>query len=157
MTAILGQSHVVQLLTYVDCLRCVMRMLPHSGWSIGTVVVSLTAVISLVVAGGAPRALFAGVADAQSAGSGPCGLNQAAFCETFDQAAGTGNRSGQLNGTLWGVSRVIGGSGTNFGQQEFNAWSPTQMQTCGGTTTTQPDNDVIICNGQVREALNDNE
>jgi len=134
-----------------------MRMLPNSGWTIGTVVVSVTAVISLVLGGGVPRALFAGVADAQSVASGPCGLNQTALCETFDQPAGIGNRSGQLNGTLWGVSRAIGGSGTNFGQQEYNAWSPTQMQACGGTTTVQPDNDVIICNGQVREAVNDND
>ena len=27
-----------------------------------------------------------------------------AFCDTFDQPAGTGNRSGDLNGAVWGVS-----------------------------------------------------
>ena len=102
-------------------------------------------------------AIVAGSAHAQAAGTGPCGLSQPALCETFDQPAGIGDRSGQLNGTLWGVSRTIGGSGTNFGQQEFNAWSPTQLRTCGGTSTAQPDNDIIVCNGQVREALNDNE
>ena len=41
-----------------------------------------------------------------------------AFCDTFDTAAGIGNRSGQLNGTIWGVSRWTGdmnfGSGSAF-------------------------------------------
>jgi hypothetical protein len=55
------------------------------------------------------------------------------------------------------VSRAIGTGGTNFGQSEFNAWTSTQMQGCGGATNVQPDNDIIVCNGQVREAVNDNE
>src|SRR5690348_1396148 len=47
---------------------------------------------------------------AQTAGG--CSLSQPAFCDTFDAPAGTGNRSGQLNGTVWGVSRTTGH--TNF-------------------------------------------
>src|SRR6202171_4642274 len=63
--------------------------------------------------------------------SGACAVSQPAFCETFDLPAGTGNRSGQLNGTLWGVSRTTGNN--NVGGL-FNAWSPTQLQGCGGTS-----------------------
>ena len=31
-----------------------------------------------------------------------------------------------------------------------------QIQTCNGTKTVTPPNDVVICNGQLREASNDN-
>src|SRR5262249_54966328 len=42
--------------------------------------------------------------------SAPAG-DTAAFCDTFDQPLGTGNRAGDLNGTVWGISRIIAGSG----------------------------------------------
>ena len=32
----------------------------------------------------------------------------------------------------------------------------TQLQTCNGTITVTPPNDIMICNGQLREASNDN-
>jgi hypothetical protein len=99
----------------------------------------------------------AGTAEAANTSAalvGPCALNQPAFCDSFDAPAGTGNRSGQLNGTVWGVSRAIGG-GANFGQLQYNAWGLTQLETCNGTTTVKPEDDVIICNGQLREAVND--
>jgi hypothetical protein len=57
---------------------------------------------------------------------GSCTLQSAtaplAFCETFDAPAGTGNRSGDLNGKVWGVSRILGD--TNFGQGTANAAPP---------------------------------
>lgn len=78
------------------------------------------------------------------------------FCDTFDAPAGTGTRSGDLNGNVWGVSREIGG-GTNFGQSQYNQWNATVLQKCDGTTpTVTPPNDIMICNGQLREASNDN-
>jgi hypothetical protein len=89
----------------------------------------------------------------------PCQFQRAdqplnvALCETFDQPAGIGNRSGDLNGTLWGVSRAIGH--TNFGQGQYQAASAAVMQKCGTAVTVQPANDVAICNGQVVEAVND--
>lgn len=46
-----------------------------------------------------------------------CGLPNPAFCETFDSPDGNGNRSGDLNGTLWGVSRQLGA--VNFGQGQY--------------------------------------
>lgn len=83
-----------------------------------------------------------------------CGLSSTTFCETFNAPAGTGNRSGQLNGVLWGVSRTT--SSIDFGQNLYNAWSPTQVVGCSGTVAGRPDaTDVIICNGQVREASTD--
>jgi hypothetical protein len=76
------------------------------------------------------------------------------FCETFDAPAGIGNRAGDLNGNVWGVSRAS--AWVNLGQGWFNAWAPTQLQTCNGTVTVMAPNDVIVCNGQLREASNDN-
>jgi hypothetical protein len=98
---------------------------------------------------------LAGPASAQ----GSCALQSAtsplAFCDTFDGPAGIGNRSGDLNGTVWGVSRLLGD--TNFGQGTANAAPPTSLVGCGGTSTVLPPHDVIVCNGQLREATNDNE
>src|SRR5450631_3187523 len=91
-------------------------------------------------------ATFACVDGAAAAGN--CGLAQVAFCDTFDAPAGTGNRSGQLNGTVWGVSRVLGA--VNFGQGQFDAAPATALVGCSGTSTVRPPNDVIICNGQLR-------
>jgi hypothetical protein len=89
---------------------------------------------------------------------GSCTLQSAtlplAFCDTFDAPAGTGNRSGDLNGTVWGVSRILGD--TNFGQGTANAAPPTSLLGCGGSSTVLPPHDVIVCNGQLREATNDN-
>jgi len=89
---------------------------------------------------------------------GSCTLQSAtsplAFCDTFDAPAGTGNRSGDLNGTVWGVSRILGD--TNFGQGTANAAPPTSLLGCGGASTVLPPHDVIVCNGQLREATNDN-
>jgi hypothetical protein len=129
-----------------------MRRLP---WFIGAVVASLLVGFWAVRGDGFTGTLVMGDAEAQSVGNGPCGLSLPAFCDTFDQPSGIGNRSGQLNGTVWGVSRLIGAA--NLGQAQFNAASPTQLQGCNGTLpAVLPPNDVIICNGQLREATNDN-
>jgi fibronectin type 3 domain-containing protein len=78
------------------------------------------------------------------------------FCDTFDAPAGTGNRAGDLNGNAWGASRLAG-SGVNFAQSDYNLWNPTHIQKCDGTTPVViAPADIIICNGQLREASNDN-
>jgi hypothetical protein len=80
------------------------------------------------------------------------------FCDTFDAPAGigNGNRAGQLNGNVWGASRALG-AGVNFGQMQYGMWNSTVIQNCDGTTSTvTPPNDIIICDGQMREAVNDN-
>jgi len=85
-----------------------------------------------------------------------CGmqLNQtpAIFCETFDQPSPVTNRSGQLNGTLWGVSRVNGG-GTAPVQ-----WKNSTLDGCNGPQAASVNGatDVIICNGRLRESVDDN-
>jgi fibronectin type 3 domain-containing protein len=79
------------------------------------------------------------------------------FCDTFDAPAGvgSGSRAGDLNGNVWGVSRATGD--VSFGQHHYNRWNATQLQKCDGTTpTVVAPADIIICNGQLREASNDN-
>ncbi|HKD77173.1 MAG TPA: hypothetical protein VKB76_16825, partial [Ktedonobacterales bacterium] len=86
-----------------------------------------------------------------------CGMQlggPAAFCDTFDTAPGIGNRSGQLNGTIWGVSRWSGDIGLN--PAYAFAWMPSTLLCNGIQIPVQPDNDIVICNGQLRESLNDN-
>jgi hypothetical protein len=98
------------------------------------------------------------VAASQSPGcellSAPAGTTPA-FCETFDAPAGIGNRSGDLNGILWGVSRQLGA--VNSGQNQYYDASPSTMQKCGQEVQVQPDYDVTICNGQAVESQYDQE
>jgi hypothetical protein len=92
-------------------------------------------------------------------GAGGCflQLNDApvAFCETFDHPFPVTNRAGQLDGTLWGVSRIEGSITGNL----YGATSPSTMDTgnlCGPSYTAQPGTtDVIVCNGQLRESSYD--
>jgi hypothetical protein len=68
---------------------------------------------------------------------------------------GIPSRTGDLDPNVWGVSRATGN--TNFGVGQYNGWAATtQLQTCNGTITVKPPNDIMICNGQLREASNDN-
>src|SRR5215831_10832021 len=79
------------------------------------------------------------------------------FCDTFDtKNPGAPSRTGDLDPNVWGVSRIPGG-GTNFGQGMSAVQPPVRIQMCDGTTpaVTSP-KDVVICNGQLREASNDN-
>lgn len=77
------------------------------------------------------------------------------FCEPFDAPAGIGNRAGDLDGNVWGASRI--GQFVNFGQGQYNEWASTTILMCDGSTPTVfPPNDIRICNGQLREASNDN-
>jgi hypothetical protein len=76
------------------------------------------------------------------------------FCDTFDRPQGIGNRAGDLDGNVWGVSRTTGLF--NFGGL-YNVWNSTLIQKCDGSTPrVNAPNDVIICDGQLREAVNDN-
>jgi hypothetical protein len=77
------------------------------------------------------------------------------FCDTLDNKnPGIPSRTGDLDPNVWGVSRT--GQNVNFGQGMYNGWAATQLRTCNGTTTVTPPNDIMICNGQLREASNDN-
>jgi hypothetical protein len=76
------------------------------------------------------------------------------FCDTFDVPKGVGNRAGDLDGNIWGVSRA---GSFNFGQGAFNQWNSTLIRDCDDATArVNAPRDVIVCNGQLREAANDN-
>jgi hypothetical protein len=81
--------------------------------------------------------------------SAPAGTTPA-FCDTFDKPEGTGNRSGALDGTVWGVSRFLGG--INSGQGQYYDVSPTAIQLCGTTYSVIDPNDIQICDSQLVEA-----
>jgi hypothetical protein len=100
----------------------------------------------------APTTTTVAPASGSVAGVAGCGLSQVAFCDPFDAPAGTGNRSGGLNGTVWGVSRVTGNQ--NF-SSPANGWSSTQLTACGTTTTVRAPNDVAVCGGQLHDSMTD--
>jgi hypothetical protein len=99
-------------------------------------------------------------AGATPAGSGGCQFLSApgaapAFCDTFNAPAGTGNRSGDLNGAVWGVSRMT--QYENPSQGLNTNWNATTLNLCGTLVhvSAAQENDVRICNGHVAEATND--
>jgi hypothetical protein len=85
-------------------------------------------------------------------GGPACGLASAAFCDTFDAPAGIGNRSGQLNGTVWGVSRI---GDSNLGQGYNDLWYASNQNQCGQNVTVLPESSITICNGVLTESMND--
>jgi len=91
--------------------------------------------------------------------SNACGMQLGGapiFCDTFDtKNPGLVSRAGDLDPNFWGVSRLT--DYINIGQGMYNAVPPVHILKCDGTTPlVSPPNDVIICNGQLREATNDN-
>lgn len=101
--------------------------------------------------------LSTAAADAQVPGN--CGMQLGGpviFCETFDNKnPGIPSRTGDLDPNVWGVSRLFGNM--NLGQGLYNAMPPVHIRKCDGTTPSViPPNDIVICNGQLREATNDN-
>ena len=116
-------------------------------WSIAAMMLPLALGIIVLSSAGGFTSLI--LNDAQAATS--CGLAQPAFCDPLSTPAGTGNRSGDLNGTVWGVSRA---TTVNPSQGQLYDWYPTTTQTCSGGTV-YPDQDVRICNGHLVEAVSD--
>ena len=86
--------------------------------------------------------------------SGNCGMQlggTAIFCDTFDtKNPGIPSRTGDLDPNVWGVSRAFG---VNLGQSE---WNELGFNLASKMRRHEPScrapNDVIICNGQFREA-----
>jgi hypothetical protein len=71
-----------------------------------------------------------------------------AFCDNFSEGPqGNGSRTGDLNGVLWGVSRISGN--VNLGEPNALNWVPETTPGCG------TGGDVAVCNGQVKETTND--
>jgi len=94
---------------------------------------------------------------APTPGTGNCGMQlggPAIFCDTFSTSnPGIQSRTGGLDPNVWGVSRI--GGLNSPGQGQYNRWLPTALVDCNGTTTVVPPDDVVVCNGQLREALDD--
>ena len=89
-------------------------------------------------------------------GASGCVLSNVAFCDTFDEPQrNSATRSGDLDASVWGVSRT--NTIVNFGQGQYNDWSSASLTGCGvaAITVTAP-NDVRVCNGRVYEAVADN-
>src|SRR5262249_8093934 len=63
-------------------------------------------------------------------------------------------RTGDLDPNVWGVSRLLAPGLHN--PNGANASAPTQLVGCDGVIVVSPPHDVMICNGQLREAVNDN-
>src|SRR5215813_918350 len=77
------------------------------------------------------------------------------FCEIFSEKnPGIASRTGDLDPNVWGVSRLLAPGLHN--PNGANAAAPTQLVGCDGAIVVRPPRDVMICNGQLREAVNDN-
>lgn len=80
-----------------------------------------------------------------------------AFCDSFTEGPTTNGsantREGQLNGTIWGVSRFTGNQ--NFGGSSANDWASAQLSECGSTAVVNPPKDVQVCNGELFDTVND--
>ena len=103
--------------------------------------------------GGAPQTCEAGACGPPTHNCG-MQLNESpvAFCETFDRPEPVGNRSGEMNGDLWGVQRI--GGIVNYGQPF--TWANAQVDLCGTDVAVHAETDLRICNGQLRDGTNDN-
>jgi len=115
---------------------------------------AILAALFLVVGGSNPHHLLQ---PEPAAAAGGCGLAQPAFCDTFDAptANPAGSRSGELNGVVWGVSRL---NVNNPSQGLLDSWAPSGslLPACNGTSgTVLPERDHRICNGRFVESTND--
>ncbi len=120
-------------------------------------ILSVLFVVIVTVFYGNSKALQGKIAKASSGCqflSDPVGT-LAAFCDTMSTQDGTGNRSGDLDGNVWGVSRIAGGS-ANASQGLFDTWAPASLSFCAGNQVVLPDQDLQICGGHLREGVNDN-
>jgi hypothetical protein len=77
-----------------------------------------------------------------------CGLDAAAFCDTFDAPAGDTTRAGELDGSRWSAARMCNIGGPT-GDDEAVAIGPATVPTCraGLPATVLPSSDALICDG----------
>lgn len=122
----------------------------------GTALVAFAAVITLVIAhqqGSLPHS--------RTAAATACQFQKAdqplnvAFCDSFDQPMGTGNRSGDLDGNVWGLSRTTSGSQFGGGSPAVQWCASSQKQPNGTTKTVLPEHDITVASGEMIESVND--
>jgi hypothetical protein len=76
-----------------------------------------------------------------------------AFCDTLGTPDPTpGTRSGDMNGTLWGVSRYGGSDDTPTFADD---WAASTQDQCGTQVTVNNTSDINTCNGMTVESQND--
>jgi hypothetical protein len=78
-----------------------------------------------------------------------------AFCDSFDEPTrDPATRSGDLDATVWGVSRT--NTFVNMGQGQYNDWLPATLKGCGSSDEkVSPPDDVRICDGRLHDAVTD--
>jgi hypothetical protein len=93
------------------------------------------------------------------AGTGPCQLNQPAFCDAFETAS-PGGRAGDLDDSQWTLARIS--TDNNPSQGQLNEWPSATSEACGKMVTgVVPDNDIFFCSpgangtGQMNNTYND--
>jgi hypothetical protein len=77
---------------------------------------------------------------------GSCGFDSPAFCDTFEDGAKAGGRSGELDPAFWSVVRGIPGSSANF--DDAVRIGPALIGKCRvdlSDTRVLPDSDVLVC------------
>jgi hypothetical protein len=77
-----------------------------------------------------------------------CGLDEAAFCETFDAPAAATTRAGELDPKRWSAARMCNIGGPT-GDDEAVAIGPARVPSCRGDLPEQvfPSEDALICDG----------
>jgi hypothetical protein len=78
-----------------------------------------------------------------------------AFCDSFDEPTpNPATRAGDLDATVWGVSRT--NTFVNMGQGQYNDWLPATLKGCSSSDeTVSPPDDVRICDGRLYDAVTD--
>jgi len=84
-------------------------------------------------------------------GAPGCGLENAAFCDTFDTPS-PGGRNGDLNDAHWSAARIS--TANNTGQGNYNMWGGATAVACGQTKEmVVPPNDMYFCSGGKTESM----
>ena len=119
----------------------------------GLVVVGVLGFNGVLGSGGAPAVGRV----ATSAPIAACGLTQAAFCDTLSQPTvnPAGDREGDLNAQVWGVSREL--AFDNVGQGQYSA-AVRSLQVTGSCPPhlVTIETDIVVCNGLLNDVVNDN-
>jgi hypothetical protein len=81
-------------------------------------------------------------------GPAGCGLEHAAFCETFDKPAGATTRAGELDPKRWSAARMCNIGGPSGGGAAV-AIGPATVPTCRSGLPSQifPSEDALVCDG----------
>jgi hypothetical protein len=98
--------------------------------------------------GGSDEAGAGGAPTTYPPGPAGCGLEHAAFCETFDEPAGATTRAGELDPKRWSAARMCNIGGPS-GNGEAVAIGPATVPACRSGLPSQilPSDDALVCDG----------